>query len=161
MAAWTLTSAAEDLVYDWRGARISFALELGHRADPEPGRTVTAAEMRTFAATTNADGTVALKWTGHPLCGEGFSVSAELRPSDDGLAYSFRYEGNEGGWDVENILFPDVTVPRTDESRFLYPRELGALYRPDWNAEAPSALCCEQGPAYQGFKFNALVTEGR
>lgn len=160
IAARALTSAADDRTYDWRGARISFALELGHRADPEPGRTVTAAEMRTFAATTNADGTVALVWTGHPLCGEEFRVSAELKPSEDGLVYSFCYSGNEGGWDVENVLFPDIAVPRTDESRVLYPRELGALFRPDWAKEAPGALCCEQGPAYQGFKFNALVTEG-
>ena len=69
-----------------------------------------------------------LVWCGHPVCGEGFTVTAELTPTPekDGWSYAFRYSGNASGLGVRLIEFPVLTVPRTDKTAIFYPQKCRA-----------------------------------
>ena len=121
--------------YELKGVgELGFALALGKPWQPAPAREITSAEMRSFKAATNAAGTVTLEWRGHPVCGDGFAVTATL--ARDG-AYTFAYDGNESDYDVEWISFPDLVVPRTDATRILYPVQSGMVRLPKWGNAKP------------------------
>ena len=51
------------------------------------------------------DGRTCIVWRGHPLCGDGFTVTAALTPTPegDGWSYAFSYVGNESGLGVRLI----------------------------------------------------------
>ena len=77
-------------------------------------------------------GRTCIVWRGHPVCGEGFSVTAELTPTPekDGWEYGFGYAGNQSGLGVRFIDFPILTVPRTDKTDIFYPQMCGQVRRP-------------------------------
>jgi len=121
-------------VYRLGEAELSFRIALGRPG--EKFQIVTPDSMKTATVEKNGAMT-ALVWKGHPLCGENFTVTAELTKTDAGTQYAFRYAGNEAkGLDVEEIFFPDMLVPRTDAAGVLYPRSYGCIYRPDWKKVA-------------------------
>ena len=71
--------------------------------------TVSCDQMKSLSVATNGN-VVSAVWKGHPLCGDGFTVTAKmtLRP-DGGFEYSsFDYSGNDSGLYVNRIVFPEV-----------------------------------------------------
>ena len=86
-------------------------------ATNSPEQMVSSAQMKARSVT-EKDGKTLVEWCGHPVCGEGFTVTAELTPTPekDGWSYAFRYSGNASGLGVRLIEFPVLTVPRTDKS---------------------------------------------
>ena len=136
---------------------LGFTLALGKPFQPSPVREISAAEMGSLSVATNAAGLVTLRWKGHPICGEGFTVTATVAP--DG-AYTFAYDGNTSGYDIEWISFPDLVVPRTDATRILYPVQTGMVRLPDWGKVVPGEEVAGCGPLFQGFKFVSVLNDG-
>ena len=77
---------------------IGFELYMTTPATNAPERRVSSEQMMSFK-TEERDGKTFLVWRGHPVCGEDFTVTAELTPTPekDGWSYAFRYAGNESG----------------------------------------------------------------
>jgi len=144
------------------GASVGFSLQLGKPDRPAPEKTVRASDMRTFSVSTNAAGAIGLAWRGHPDCGEDFTVRASLCPEEGDWRYDFSYERNEGGYDIEDIRFPELTVPRDETTRLLYPNQSGMIRLPKWKGLKPREEICGCGPLFLGFRFVATLDgEGR
>jgi hypothetical protein len=135
---------------------IGFELTLRQAVTNSPQSKVTSSEMKSFRVD-EKDGRTSLVWRGHPLCGDGFTVTAELTPTPekDGWAYSFRYAGNESGLHIRDIWFPAVTVPRTDTTELFLPRDCGMIRRPDWKKAKGGADVGKNG--IHGIHFMAAL----
>lgn len=140
---------------------VSFRMTFGIAAEKSPRFTVRAEEMRDRSVETNSAGAVVMRWCGHAKVSDGFSVTGVFSPrADGGWTYSLSYDGNSSGLDVEDVQFPEIEVPRSDSSRFLYPRQTGLLERPKWAAAKPGARLVSFGPRFKGFHFVSLFTDG-
>ena len=147
--------------YDLDGMEVGFCLSLGAATGKAASGRVDSDSMDAFKATTNEAGTIVLEWKGNALCGKGFTAKATLTPEKEGgYTYGFSYSGNKSGLDVEEISFPDMTVPRTDGTSILYPDQLGCLRRPVWESMLPGQMVAKAGPKNLGFCFAAAMTEG-
>ena len=135
---------------------IGFELTLRQAVTNSPQSKVTSSEMKSFRVD-EKDGRTSLVWRGHPLCGDGFTVTAELTPTPekDGWAYSFRYAGNESGLHIRDIWFPAVTVARTDTTELFLPRDCGMIRRPDWKKAKGGADVGKNG--IHGIHFMAAL----
>jgi len=160
-SAWAVTapSAGEEKTVGLDGGlSVGFSLQLGKDAAGRE-RTVKGGEMTAFTVTREGNDVTAV-WTGHPLCGRDFSVTARFRRVEDGYAYSFGYRSNESIADVEEIRFPEVTARRTDETSLLLPHQSGILYHSDWKGKSPGERMTKAGPRYMGFRFVAALNVG-
>ena len=94
---------------------------------------VASGQMKSLSVTTNGNVVTAV-WKGHPSCGDGFTVTADLALlPGGGFEYaSFRYAGKDDGQPVSRISFPEITVPRTGRTAIFRPNTVGEVYRPDW-----------------------------
>lgn len=135
---------------------IGFELTLRQAVTNSPQSKVASSEMKSFRVD-EKDGRTSLVWRGHPLCGDGFTVTAELTPTPekDGWAYSFRYAGNESGLHIRDIWFPAVTVSRTDTTELFLPRDCGMIRRPDWKKAKGGADVGKNG--IHGIHFMAAL----
>ena len=61
---------------------IGFELILRQAVTNSPQSKVTSSEMKSFSVD-EKDGRTSLVWRGHPLCGDGFTVTAELTPTPE------------------------------------------------------------------------------
>jgi len=86
--------------------KIAFRLDLGKACFPTPVRTVRARDMRDFTATKDAAGVVTLVWKGHPLCGDGFTVTGTCTPTKDSYAYALSTSGNTSSYALQGATFP-------------------------------------------------------
>ena len=137
----------------------SFTMRLGRRTDKAPCATVTSASMATRKESRNGDAVV-VEWRGNEVCGAGFAVTAVFAPDGaGGWNYAFSYDGNESGLCVEEIRFPEITVPRTDKTGALYPKQSGMLRRPDWSKIRTGEPAAVGGPNVIGFKFAATIDD--
>ena len=119
---------------------VGFDLYMTTPATNAPERRVSSEQMKSFK-TEERDGKAFLVWRGHPVCGDDFTVTAELTPTPekDGWSYAFRYSGNESGLGIRLIDFPMLTVPRTDKTAIFYPQKCGQVRRPKWRDVKPGA----------------------
>lgn len=118
---------------------------------------VSPATMKELAISMAAEKTT-VTWRGHPVCGEDFTVTAEIAPADDGWNWRFRYAGNVAeGVDVDQVLFPVLEVPRTEKTAVLVPHSLGMIHRPDWHAAKPESIVAAKSP--HSFRFIASFDE--
>ena len=123
--------------------------------------TVSCDQMKSLSVATNGN-VVAAVWKGHPLCGDGFTVTAKmtLRP-DGGFEYSsFDYSGNDSGLYVNRIVFPEVSVPLTDKTALFRPRKAGDVWRPDWSTKKPGQVVYASGQLFKAFNCMAALEEG-
>jgi len=123
--------------------------------------TVTHGQMKSLSVTTN-ENVVTAVWKGHPLCGDGFTVTAKmtLRP-DGGFEYSsFDYTGNESGQYPKRIVFPEVVVPRTDKTALFRPRFAGDILRPNWSKMKTMQRVYSSGLIFKVFNCMAAIEEG-
>ena len=141
-----LAHAASELPFD-----CSFTMRLGRRLDKAPCATVTPASMASRSEHVEGGATV-IEWRGSEACGSRFSARAVFTPDGaGGWTYAFSYDGNESGLCVEEIRFPEITVPRTDKTAALYPKQSGMLRRPDWSKIPPGDVAAIAGPNTIGF----------
>ena len=114
-------------------AEVGFRIHLG--VMKVSGADISNDEMAELSVTTNG-ATITGVWKGHPLFGEGFTATATFTEKDGGWEYGFEWKNLEG-WKffVESVSFPDVVVPRTDNSGVLYSRNhgMGMIRRPKWS----------------------------
>ena len=119
---------------------LSFALHMTTPATNSPEQMVSSTQMKARSVT-EKDGKTLVEWRGHPVCGDGFTVTATLTPTPekDGWYYEFRYSGNASGLGIRLIDFPMLTVPRTDKTAIFYPQKCGQVRRPKWKDVKPGA----------------------
>ena len=119
---------------------IGFALYMTTPDTNAPEKVVLSEQMKSRTVE-ERDGRTCIVWRGHPVCGDGFSVTAELTPTQekDGWEYGFGYAGNQSGLGVRLIDFPILTVPRTDKTEIFYPQMCGQIRRPKWAEVKPGA----------------------
>lgn len=154
--SWTLAAEPARL----GEAEISFALAMGTSAEKKPSLWVRAEQMRAVTVSETADGCRTIVWRGHPQCGEDFRVTAHFRPrKEGGWTYGFTYDGNAAPLDVEQICFPRLTVPRTDETSIFYPHEIGWLRKVNWADKKPGAIVGRTGPRCVGLHFAMVLGE--
>ena len=122
------------------GGEVTFSMKVMKRLDA-PQTTITAAEMKRFSEEADR-----LVWRGHPLLGDGFTVTATRTPCPAGTAWSLAYEGNETEWFVEEVSFPEWTVPRTARTKLFYPLLCGMVAAPDWEKAPAGRVMVRQGP---------------
>lgn len=131
--------------------RISFSLKVAKTLD-HPQQTVAAAEMASFREEPDR-----LVWRGHPLLGDAFSVTATRKAVADGTEWGIAFEGNASDWFVEEVSFPEWTVPRTDGTRLFYPHICGMVKAPRW-AEIPAGqIAAKAGPGMGAPHFIAAL----
>lgn len=134
--------------------KLGFSLALGKPNQLAPSQEVRAQDMTSFRAEPDGRGGRRFVWRGHPICGPDFAVTATV--AKDGT-YAFRYDGNASDFDVEWISFPELTLPRTDATKILYPVQSGMVRLPKWAQARPGEEVASCGPLFQGFKFVALL----
>ncbi|MBO7683491.1 MAG: alpha-galactosidase [Kiritimatiellae bacterium] len=141
-------------------ARVGFALEMGGAAKGAPVR-VDGARMKSLEVVTNG-GEVVATWRGHPVCGDGFAVTARMKPLDGGgFEYAaFSYSGNESPLSVRRISFPEVTVPRTDKTAIFRPNTVGEVYRPKWRKFGAGRDVSTSGANWLTFSCIAALNGG-
>ncbi len=122
--------------------RVSFLLKIA-KSTGEPLKTVSAVEMKSFR---EEDGR--LVWRGHPVLGDSFTVAVEQMVVAEGVEWGIAYEGNETDWFVEEVSFPEWTVPRTDGTKVFVPRICGMVMAPDWKKAPPRQVMAWQGPGF-------------
>ncbi len=139
------------------GAQLGFSLTVG---DIATTNVIRAEEMRSLTVVTNGS-QVTATWKGHPLAGEDFVAVARLERQADALTWDFEYSGQSSALAVEAVRFPEVTLPRTDQTRILYPPALGPgrIYRPDWAQCAPGERVQESRLGVPSFQFTAILAE--
>ena len=155
------------------GVRVGFSLGMGKwvgREDVVTGRServtrpfigaasISDGQMKELSIVTNGN-IVTATWKGHPVCGDGFTVSADftLLPGG-GFEYSrFSYAGNESRLYVQSIAFPEIVVPRTDATALFVPTRVGEVYRPDWKNIQPGAKVFSRGPRKLYFRCMAVL----
>lgn len=138
-------------------AEVGFRLHLG--LPRQKGMDVSDREMDSLAVTTNGTLVTAV-WKGHPVLGKDFAATAVFTRTGEGWTYSFSWRGpSPSRLPVEEVSFPDVSVPRTAESGVLHSRAhgMGVIRRPDWGAISPSEPFVEG--AMRNFQFIALLDE--
>ena len=121
---------------------VSFSLKIAKSTD-EPLKTVSAAEMKSFREEADR-----LVWRGHPVLGDSFTVTAERKSVAEGVEWGIKYEGNDTDWFVEEVSFPEWTVPRTDGTKVFVPRICGMVMAPDWKKAQPGQGVARQGPGF-------------
>ena len=89
-----------------------------------------------------------LVWRGHPLLGDGFAVTATWTNSTAGTEWNIAYEGNETEWFVEEVSFPEWTVPRTDGTKLFLPKVCGIVLAPYWPKRTAGQVVAQQGPGF-------------
>lgn len=139
-------------------ARVGFTFRLGAATAKAPELTVRDEDMAAVSVTTNA-GVVAVTWKGHPRLGDAFAVRATFAPADTGWRYEMAWEGNASGLDVEEVEFPEIEVPRTEETRLLVPHDHGWLRRIDWTKARKGARLFGSGFTSQCVHMVATVDE--
>ncbi len=119
-------------------------------------RKISSSEMKSFSID-ESDGRTRLVWRGHRLCGDDFTVTAEFAPTPekDGWEYTLEYAGNDSGLGIHQIVFPMVTVPRTDSTEIFHPCDCGQIRRPDWKNVKSGAKIVGQG--MHGIHFMAAM----
>lgn len=138
-------------------AEVGFRLHLG--LPRQKGMDVSDREMDSLAVTTNGTVVTAV-WKGHPVLGKDFAATAVFTRTGEGWTYSFSWRGpSPSRLPVEEVSFPDVSVPRTAESGVLHSRAhgMGVIRRPNWGAISPSEPFVEG--AMRNFQFIALLDE--
>ena len=80
-----------------------------------------------------------------------------------GFEYAgFEYSGLEGRRYVRKIAFPEVTVPRTDDTAVFRPLYVGEVVRPDWANAKPKKSVSAVGPAALAYRGRAALNgDGR
>lgn len=140
----------------------TFSLRLGTGGTNAPLTTVTAAEMAT--CTTEpidcTNGTSRIVWRGHPVCGAAFTVTATRAPGLHGAEWTFAYANNESGLFVEEVSFPEWTVPRTDTAKVFCPRICGTVLAPAWTNIAAGQVVARAGPGFGGPHVVAVLADG-
>ncbi len=132
---------------------VSFSLKIAKSTD-EPLKTVSAAEMKSFREEAGR-----LVWRGHPVLGDSFTVTAERKLVAEGVEWGIKYEGNDTDWFVEEVSFPEWTVPRTDGTKVFVPRICGMVIAPDWKKAQPGQAVARQGPGFGAPHCIALLGE--
>ena len=132
---------------------VSFSLKISKSLKDAP-RTVPAAEMKSFVEEPGR-----LVWRGHPLLGDGFTVTAARTKTDGGYDWNLSYEGNETDWFVEEASFPEWTVPRTDGTRIFYPHICGTVTFPNWAKLPAGGIAAKMGPGFGAPGFIAALGE--
>ena len=89
-----------------------------------------------------------LVWRGHPLLGDAFTVTATRKAVAAGTEWEFAYEGNGTDWFVEEVAFPEWTVPRTGRTRVFYPRISGMVLSPAWGNVPAGKTVAKTGPGF-------------
>lgn len=100
-------------------------------------------------------------WSGHPLLGASFTAIATLTPASDGTEWSFAYSGNTSDRRIEEVSFPEWTVPRSANTKCLYPNYNGIVRAPQWDKIKPNGTLAACGPAFMGFRFIATYDDGK
>lgn len=96
----------------------SWKLGLGNLRDPL--EYVVPEDMRTCDIS-EKEGVITAVWTGHPECGDGFQVRAEFRKTSDSLTSGgFSFSCYAGKRFIEEIRFPVVKVPFSEDSKLYY-----------------------------------------
>ena len=156
--------------------RVGFSLSLGEwkenaepEADGERGasrvlasaKPVLCSQMKSLSVTTNGN-VVTAEWKGHPVCGDGFTVTAKmtLQPGGGFEYSSFRYAGNESPFYVKTISFPEVTVPRTDTTAIFRPNTVGEIFRPEWKKFRRGKDVSVSGANWLTFSCIAALNDG-
>ena len=111
VSTWRVAVAACLAAWGAGAADMSFSLTVAKDAG-QPRQTVVAAEMKSFSEEADR-----LVWRGHPLLGDAFTVTATRKAVAAGTEWEFAYEGNGTDWFVEEVAFPEWTVPRTARTR--------------------------------------------
>ena len=124
------------------GADVSFSLKIAKATD-QPQRTVTAAEMASFREEADR-----LVWRGHPLLGDAFTVTATRAKVAAGTEWHLAYAGNASDWFVEEVSFPEWTVPRTERTKLFFPRICGMVLTPEWANAKAGRVMARQGPGF-------------
>lgn len=153
-------------------ARVGWSLETGARKNPKrivSAETITCLQMKSLSVSTNGN-VVTATWKGHPVCGDGFTVTARMRMIGGhagratlpcGFEYiGFEYSGNESELYVRVISFPEVTVPRTDKTAIFRPNTVGEVYRPDWKAFGSGKSVSKSGTNWLTFSCIAALNDG-
>ncbi len=135
------------------GADIAFALKTCREIGQDV-LNVTADEMMRFEAVSNR-----LVWTGHPVLGAGFTVIATAETNDVGTTWTFAYEGNTSDRFIEEVVFPQWTVRRSERARTLLPIQSGLVRRPDWAKLSSGDVAGWAGPRFMGFHFAAVLEQ--
>ena len=122
---------------------------------------VASGQMKSLSVTTNGNVVTAV-WKGHPSCGDGFTVTADLALlPGGGFEYaSFRYAGKDDGQPVSRISFPEITVPRTGRTAIFRPNTVGEVYRPDWKKFSPGKDVSVSGANWLAFGCVAALNDG-
>ena len=135
---------------------VSFSLSLGDMNEKAPSVSVRAADMESLSVETNAEGAIRAVWKGSSECGKDFRVTATFSPREDGgYDWKLAYSGYESRLSLEQIAFPVLAVPRTDETRIMSPMRL-----PEWSMLKPGEVAMEAGPNSLGTRFMATLTPG-
>ena len=155
LAAVTCAGGAE--LAPLGSAQVGFRLHLGTLK--AAGQDVSSADMASLAVSTN-DAVVTAAWKGHPLFGDDFTVTATFTRQGEGWDYAFAWTNlNSGTSVVERVSFPDLVVPRTQQSGIVYSRNhgMGMVQRPDWDKRVNDRPFVDTG--MREFQFTALVDE--
>jgi len=121
---------------------VSFSMKVMKSLDA-PQKIICAAEMKSFREEGDR-----LVWRGHPLLGDAFTVTATRTKTDAGTEWNLAYEGNATDWFVEEVSFPEWTVPRTDRMKVFIPRICGMVVLPEWKKAPPRRIVAHQGPGF-------------
>ena len=175
IAAALLSPAAETTV-PVDGVRVGFTLGLGEWRPAKkakssggtgserafvPTVSVPHGQMKSLSVSTNGNVVTAV-WKGHPLCGDSFTVTAKLtlRPGGGFEYTSFDYSGNESEKYIQWIVFPEVVVPRTENTAVFCPRFAGDISRPNWKKMHRGQIVTDSGPEFLVFNCMAALEEG-
>ena len=142
LGRFALLACAAAWSVDLKAVDVSFSLKIA-KTTAQPQRTVVAAEMKSFSEEPDR-----LVWRGHPLLGDAFAVTATRTKSAVGTEWNVAYEGNGTDWFVEEVSFPEWTVPRTDRTKLLFPRVCGTLLLPEWEKATAGKVVARQGPGF-------------
>ena len=152
---------------EWKDRAVS-AGERGASRVMVKANPVLCSQMRSFSVVTNGN-VVTATWKGHPVCGDGFTVTAKMAIQGGrgapalpgGFEYSdFAYSGNESALYVRVISFPEVTVPRTDRTAIFRPNTVGEVFRPEWKKFRRGKDVSASGANWLTFSCIAALNDG-
>ncbi len=138
-------------------ARVGFRLHLG--LPRLEGMNVCEKEMDALSVVTNG-AVLTATWKGHPILGRDFAATGVFIRSGGGWTYSFSWKNLDPvRMTVEEVSFPDVSVPRTADSGVLHSRAhgMGVIRRPNWDKVSCREPFVEG--AMRNFQFIALLDE--
>ena len=142
------------------GAQVGFTIVLGERTGTDGLEPATAAEASSLSVATNGN-KVTATWKGHRRLGADFTATGtfNLLPGGGFEYWGFEYSGLEGRRYVRKIAFPEVTVPRTDDTAVFRPLYVGEVVRPDWANAKPGKSVCGVGPAALAYRCMAALND--